>query len=176
MTVTITLTLAGSDTGPFNIYSNADGYTTAIVTGVDRNTLTSGYNITTPDGTTEVLVRSTGVCHRDLYLNVVGAPTTTTTTSSTTSTTSTTTTLVLGYYYNLQQIQFNCSGGIGHCTGIIGGNLIGYSTVVLVVGDFYNSSGDVYVITGTTTPQTYDKDISSWYLSNYPDCGDAAQC
>jgi hypothetical protein len=105
MTVTITLTLAGSDTGPFNLYSNVDGYTTAIVTGVDRNTLTSGYNITAPDGTTEILVRSTGVCHRDLYLAVAGAPvTTTTTTSSTssTSTTSTSTTLNPDAYYLAQ--------------------------------------------------------------------------
>jgi hypothetical protein len=92
MTVAITLTLAGSDTGPFNIYSNVDGYTTAIVTGVDRNTLISGYNITAPEGTTEVLVRSTGVCQRNLYLAVAGAPVTTTTTTSSTSSTSTTST------------------------------------------------------------------------------------
>ena len=35
MTVLITLTLAGSDTGPCNIYSNADGYTTAFETGIN---------------------------------------------------------------------------------------------------------------------------------------------
>ena len=95
MTVLITLTLAGSDTGPFNIYSNADGYTTAFETGISRAALIAGYTSNlAPIGTTEVLVRSTGVCQRDLYLVVSGAPTTTTTssTSTSTSTTSTTTT------------------------------------------------------------------------------------
>jgi len=94
MTVTITLTLAGSDTGPFNLYSDVDGYTSAFQTNVPRGDflgagLTTG---TVPDGTTEILVRSTGACQRDLYLAVAGAPATTTTTTSSTSTTSTSTT------------------------------------------------------------------------------------
>lgn len=102
MTVTITLTLAGTNTGPFNLYSNVDGYTSAFQTGVAKSVLEAGLTTgTVPDGTTEILVRSTGVCQRDLYLNVAGAPTTTTTTSSTssTSTTSTTTTLNPENYY-----------------------------------------------------------------------------
>ena len=96
MQTLITLTLAGSDTGPFTIYSNQDGYTTPTEAGVPRASLVAGYTATVPDGTTEVLLRSTGVCQRDLYLIVTGSPTTTTTSStsstSTTSTTSTTTT------------------------------------------------------------------------------------
>jgi len=102
MTVTITLTLAGSDTGPFNLYSNVDGYTSAFQINVPKNDLTSGLTTgTVPDGTTEILVRSTGVCQRNLYLPVAGAPATTTTTSSTssTSTTSSTTTLNPDAYY-----------------------------------------------------------------------------
>ena len=59
---------------------------------MSRSALVSGYNATLPEWTTEALVRSTGTCSRDLYLNIIGAPTTTTSTSST-STTSTTTTL-----------------------------------------------------------------------------------
>ena len=93
MTVTITLTLAGSDTGPFDLYSDVDGYTSAFETGISRSTLVAGYTTSAvPTNTTEVLVKSTGTCQRDLYLNVSGAPSTTTTTSSTSSTTSTTTT------------------------------------------------------------------------------------
>lgn len=88
MLVLITLTTAGSDTEPFNIYSNADGFTSAIVSGVSRDTLLAGYEITAPDGTTVILVESVGTCERQLYLDVSGAPTTT----STTSTTSTSTT------------------------------------------------------------------------------------
>lgn len=85
MTTLITLTLAGSDTGPFSIYSNVDGFTTPTVTGISRATLLAGYTATVPDNTTQVLVRSTGACLRDLYLTVSGAPipVTTTTTSTT---------------------------------------------------------------------------------------------
>jgi len=93
MTILITLTTAGSDTGPFNLYSNANGYTIAFETGVSRADLVSGYTSNlVPEGTTEVLVESVGTCNRDLYLVIDGAPSTTTTTSSSTSTTSTTTT------------------------------------------------------------------------------------
>jgi hypothetical protein len=88
MTVLITLTLAGSDTGPFSIYSDTNGFTTPIITGISRTTLVAGYNANVPDGTTEVLVKSTGVCNRSLYLNIPGA-----TSTSTTSSTSTTTTI-----------------------------------------------------------------------------------
>jgi hypothetical protein len=91
MTTLITLTLAGSDTGPFSIYSNVDGFTTPTVTGISRATLLAGYTATVPDNTTQVLVKSTGACLRNLYLTVSGAPTpTTTTTSSTTTVTPTT--------------------------------------------------------------------------------------
>jgi hypothetical protein len=102
MTVTITLTLAGSDTGPFNLYSNVDGYSSAFQTNVPKGDLVAGLTTgTVPNSTTEILVRSTGVCQRNLYLNVAGAPATTTTTSSTssTSTTSTTTTPNPDAYY-----------------------------------------------------------------------------
>jgi hypothetical protein len=93
MTTLITLTLAGSDVGPFNIYSNLNGFTTPTATGISRSALVAGYTATLPDWTTQVLVKSTGVCPRDLYLNIAGAPTSTTTTSSTSSTTTTTTTV-----------------------------------------------------------------------------------
>ncbi len=112
MTVTITLTLAGSDTGPFNLYSDVDGYTSAFQTNVPKGDFLGG-GLTTgtvPDGTTEILVRSTGACQRDLYLSVAGAPATTTTTSSTSSTTSTTTTPA-PTEYTLAQIGQQASPG-----------------------------------------------------------------
>ncbi len=42
MTVTITLTLAGSDTGPFNLYSDVDGYTSAFQTNVPKGDFLGG--------------------------------------------------------------------------------------------------------------------------------------
>lgn len=90
MLVLITLTMAGSDTEPFNIYSNADGFTSPIVSGVSRVDLLAGYEVTAPDGATELLVESVGSCERQLYLPIAGAPTTTTTSTSSTTSTSTT--------------------------------------------------------------------------------------
>ena len=85
MIILITLTLAGSDTGPFDIYSDANGFASPVLTGISRATLVAGYNANVPEGTTEVLVKSTGACKRDLYLHVAGAPPVppTTTTSTT---------------------------------------------------------------------------------------------
>jgi hypothetical protein len=90
ITVSITLTIAGADTGPtFNLYSNTDGYTTAFATGVSKAALQAGYISTVvPDGTTIIRVYSPGTCNTSVDLSVI---TTTTTTSTSTSTTTTTT-------------------------------------------------------------------------------------
>ena len=113
MTVTITLTLAGSDTGPFNLYSDVDGYTSAFQSGIAKSVLEAGLTTgAVPDGTTNILVRSTGTCQRDLYVNVSGAPATTTTTSSTSSTTSSTTTPAPSAY-TLAQIGQQASPSSG---------------------------------------------------------------
>jgi hypothetical protein len=59
MTVLITLTTAGTDTGPFNLFSNLDGYTTAFETGVSKASLIAGYpSSLVPDGTTTIRVMS----------------------------------------------------------------------------------------------------------------------
>lgn len=82
MTITITLTTAGTDTGPFNLFSDVDGYTTAFVSGVSKAALVSGYTTTlAPVGTTIVRVKSTGLCSN--YIDIILAlPTTTTTTTT----------------------------------------------------------------------------------------------
>jgi len=90
MTVLITLTTAGTDTGPFNLYSNVDGYVSAFETGVSKAALVAGYSSAlVPNGTATIRIKSTGTCVNYIDVTVV---TTTTTTSSTTSTSSTTTT------------------------------------------------------------------------------------
>jgi hypothetical protein len=92
MTVLITLTTAGSSTGPFSLYSNANSYSTPFETGVAKSSLLAGYTSTlVPNGTTIIRVMSTGTCTN--YTDIPVTPcTTTTTTSSTSSTTTTTTT------------------------------------------------------------------------------------
>ena len=90
MTVLVTLTLAGADTGPFDIYSDADGYTTPLASGVSKSALEAGYSLTgVPDLATIIRVTSTEICTNSIDMLIAGGTTTTTTTTSTTSTTTT---------------------------------------------------------------------------------------
>lgn len=59
MDLVITLTTAGNDTGPFNIYSNVDGFTNAFESNVLKAVLLSGFpTANVPLGTTEIRVQS----------------------------------------------------------------------------------------------------------------------
>ena len=59
MTGTIIVTTIGLDTGPFNIYSNLDGYLTAFDVNISRAQLLAGYTTSNiPDGTTKIKVQS----------------------------------------------------------------------------------------------------------------------
>ena len=97
MTVLITLNIpVGGDAGPFNLYSDTDGYTLPFATGISAAALQAGYLATNvPPGTTIIRVLSTGVCtnYIDITINLV-----TTTTTTSTSSTTTTTTYSLSYY------------------------------------------------------------------------------
>lgn len=79
MTILTTLTSAGTDSGPFNLYSNIDGYTSAFATGVSKASLLAGYSGVAPDGTTIVRVASDGVCTGYVDISIVLTTTTTTT-------------------------------------------------------------------------------------------------
>jgi hypothetical protein len=94
--VTITLTTAGSDTGPFNLYSDLDGYISAFETGVAKAALLAGYtSALVPNGTTVVRVASSNpLCSNYVDILVVQCGITTTTTTTITPTTTTTTTAV----------------------------------------------------------------------------------
>lgn len=81
MTVLITLTTAGDNTGPFNLYSNVNFYTTAFAIGVSKAELIDGYiSNVVPDGTTNIRVKSSGSCIN--YIDIPVSPTTTTTSST----------------------------------------------------------------------------------------------
>ena len=82
MTVLITLTTAGTDTGPFDLYSNADGYVSAFETGVSKAALQAGYSSSlVPNTATIIRVKSTGVCSNYIDIPLTGTTTTTTTTT-----------------------------------------------------------------------------------------------
>lgn len=90
-TVYIILTLAGTDTGPFNLYSNEDGFTLPFESSIDKPTLEAGYtSVLVPDNTTTIRVCSVNpLCTNCIDLEI--QTTTTTSTSSTSTSTSTTT-------------------------------------------------------------------------------------
>jgi hypothetical protein len=95
MTVLITLTIAGSDSGPFDLYSNLDGYISAFESGVSKSSLLSGYSSSlVPDYTSTIRVKSNGVCTN--YIDIlVDSPITTTSTTTVAPTTTTTSTTIL---------------------------------------------------------------------------------
>ncbi len=80
MTVLITLTTAGADSGPFDLYSNLDGYISAFESSVPKSSLVAGYSSTVvPDGTTTIRIKSVGICIN--YIDIILETTTTTTTT-----------------------------------------------------------------------------------------------
>ena len=79
-TVLITLTTAGANTGPFDLYSDADGYVTPFENDVPKASLVSGYTSTlVPDLATIVRVKSDAACTNFIDLTIVTTTTTTTT-------------------------------------------------------------------------------------------------
>lgn len=79
MTVFITLTTAGTDSGPFDLYSDIDGYISAFETNVPKASLLSGYaSALVPDYTKIIRIKSNGIC-----INQIDVPVDTTTTTTT---------------------------------------------------------------------------------------------
>jgi hypothetical protein len=62
-TVLLTLTTAGPGTGPFDLYSNVDGYTTPFQTNITKSQLVVGYtSILVPNAATIIRIKSKGTC------------------------------------------------------------------------------------------------------------------
>lgn len=92
MTVYIIFNVAGSDTGPFNLYSDVDGYSSPFESSVTKADLLAGYISTSvPLGTTVIRAVSFGTCTN--YLDMPIQSTTTSTSSSSSTTTTSTTTI-----------------------------------------------------------------------------------
>jgi len=91
MIVLITLTTAGVNTGPFNLFASPNGLVyTQFATGIPKDDLVAGYTSTVvPDGSGIIRVTSVGDCTNSIDLLILGGTTTTTTTLLTTSTTTT---------------------------------------------------------------------------------------
>jgi hypothetical protein len=143
MTVLVTLTLAGTDVGPFNLFSNVDGYTTAIATGVSKAALVAGYNLlNVPDAASVIRVKSTGTCTNFIDMPLSGG--TTTTTTSTSSTTSTTSTPAVPCLVGDTSAIGTCAGGESALFTVSAGR-----TALITPGGYYYSG------TGTRTYTAY---------------------
>ena len=125
MNIYIKLTIAGTDVGPFSLYSNAlhsDFSDAAFETGISRDSLVAGYTtVLAPIGTTKIKVQSNGTCTNSIIIDVATITTSTSTTtlySSTTTTTTinpsittTTTTTEAPIYYDL----IDCDSETHYC-------------------------------------------------------------
>lgn len=149
MYIFITITSAGANTGPFNLYSDVDGFTSAFETGVAKAVLLAGYSTTAPNGTTTVRIMSDGDCTN--YIDVViGATTTTTTTSGPPTLLSTVVSVganICGVYVNWvpktpSEVKCDWLKGFDPLVGVSGAYLYYYSSVGFVLGaQLYNSVG-----------------------------------
>lgn len=93
MTVLITLTTATPATGPFNLYSDLDGFAVPFESGVSKAALLAGYTSNlVPYGTSYIRVVSFGTCNIQTDILIGDNPSTTTTTSTSSTSTTTTTT------------------------------------------------------------------------------------
>ena len=92
MLIQITITIPPSGiAGPFDLFSDEDGYTSPFETQVPATELESGYVVELPIGATIIRVCSVGNCENCIDIPT-NCPTTTTTSSSSTSTTTSTST------------------------------------------------------------------------------------
>jgi len=162
MTVLITLTLAGTDVGPFNLFSNVDGYTTPLATGISRAALIAGYSLTgVPDDAAVIRAQSTGTCTNYLDMYLSGG--TTTTSTSTSSTTSSTTTPPPACLTGDTSAVASCAGGESALFTVTVGN-----TAIITPGGYYYSGS------GTRTYTAYIMNAANdtvLYTFNYTQTG-----
>ena len=93
MIIVTTLVIpVGGDAGPFDLYTDSDGYAVPFATNVSAATLEAGYSSTVPNDATIVRVVSVGTCTNFINLDITLLPPTTTTTSSSSSTSTSTST------------------------------------------------------------------------------------
>lgn len=73
MTAIITILNLGEDVGPFNLFSNTDGFISAFAVNITREQLLNGYfSESIPDGTFIVRVVSLGICENMLEIELAG--------------------------------------------------------------------------------------------------------
>lgn len=98
MNLYILLTTPSTDAGPFNLYSDVDGFYAPFAVNVSKNEVENGYVTSAPTGTTVVRMISIGECKNQIEIIVSNIPLTTTTTTLS----------PFSWYYGI----FNSPGGV----------------------------------------------------------------
>jgi len=158
-TVLITLTTAGSDTGPFDLYTNVDGYTVPFENNVPKLALESGYLASTvPDAATTIRVKSDNpTCSNYTDLSIITTTTTTSSTSTTTTTTSTSTTTSTTTAAPVALIEISNPGS---STGLINTAGVNGVTVTYVSGTNFPITIGQSGIFSTTEIGTYSISVN----------------
>lgn len=182
MNVYIILTIAGTDVGPFDLYSDVDGFVTAFETGVSRADLVAGYtSVVVPIGTTQIKVQSTGDCTNYIIIDVATPTTsttstttsttsTTTTTTTTVSVTTTTTTTVAETFYRITQCApLSADFTIAKTETVNLGDILAFNTIPPDGNNYCGEIVDVDFPTGPPTATLISPPVVR-------ECGDAVHC
>jgi len=154
MTVLITLTTAGLDAGPFDLYSNVDGYSVPFETGVSKSALLAGYTSTiVPDSTTTVRVRSTGVCTNYIDIPIGGITTTTSTT-------------VAPGVYQFPMTRFPVNTQLEACADIATGEPLVFISTRYATSSYLSPGMTVYEDEALTIPITWPEPKYYGYFKN----------
>jgi len=172
MLIQINITIPpGGSAGPFDLYSDANGYTAPFETQVPAASLTAGYIVELPVGATIIRVCSVGTCENciDIPTNCPTTTTTSTSTSTTTSTSSTTTTTTTTaappYKFNWELITGTPSD-IGNVKLRIYVDTIEVVTSTISPGNTYQS-GTLFLTAGQVVTATIGNvKTGTWNFSN----------
>lgn len=156
MDVLITLTTAGVDTGPFDLFSDSDNYTIPFASTIAKGALESGYlSHDVPSNATIVRVKSLDVCINYIDLTV-----------NTTTTTTTTAPLIPQQWYRI----VNCNtlatlNSIAYSPGTFGLNArITYQSYPYVINQIYNTNPGGSQVILVNTGQTGCPPLGEYYI------------
>jgi len=152
----ITLTTAGTGTGPFDLYSNATGYGPTFESGVSKAALLAGYTSSfVPNVTTIIRVKSTSAgCPNYVDISVAGITTTTTSTSTTS-----TTTIGNSTFKNNKLISIGGTFVFSVKIGAGSFNTVYSTTTTIAAGATLNFNQTYYPSTFNTAGNTFKVDV-----------------
>jgi len=156
MNVLITLTTAGVDTGPFDLFSDSDNYAVPFASTIARGVLENGYLANdVPGNATIVRVKSLDVCTNYIDLNI-----------GTTTTTSTTLPPIPQQWYKIVNCNTTATlNSIAYTPGTYGLNeRITYQSYPYVINQIYNTNPGGSQVALVSTGQVGCPPLGEYYI------------